>query len=382
MLFRLYKNEIEVKRVYSVKLKKNARNIGIVSDWHWKGVPYQSRFLSKCLSGKFNVHIFAYNDIKKDEDDWGYSSLVFTKKIRPWKLLRWIKNNAIKVVFFPDRLEEERVLDLCRKNCIATVMIINYETIKKEEFLVYRKYSKLWCPVKCTQDLLKKNGIRNSHFIRWGIDNNMFSPKKAKITFPIRYFHNAGYGGVEWRKNTLAVVDAFDMASKKNNKIRLILKTQKPIKEYPNVVQEIIKKNPNIIINEKDLKMSDLIKLYRSCHISILPSKWEGIGIPFIESLSIGLPVITVDAPPMNEWVKNGYNGCLAKVAKWERRHDKQILIKGAMVNVEELSKCILRLSDPGLIAKLRANAIKSVRKSKKKFIKEVERFTKKLCEK
>jgi len=382
IIFYLFKNEIEVRTVTAKALSKKGPRVGIVSDWHNTGVPYQSRFLSECLSAKHDVFIFAYNKYMKDEVDWGYKSLVFTKIIKPWKVINWIKNEGLKVVFFPDRLEDTEVLDWCKNNGVATVMIINYETIKKEEFDGYRKNTILMCPVKCTYDLLKKNGFRNLRFIRWAVDDEIFSPAISNIKLPIRFIHNAGYGGAQWRKNTLAVVEAFQAACQKNKYIILLLKTQRPIREYPEKIRKIISDNGRIRVIEKDLSIGGLIELYRSAHVSILPSKWEGIGIPFIESLALGLPVITVDAPPMNEWVKDGHNGLVAKVNRWELRKDRKLLVKGAMVDASDLSKKILNLTDQKLIEKLSRNAIRDTRGIKKKFTKEVEKLIGSICKK
>jgi len=382
IIFCIYKNEIEVRTVTSRSLSKKGPRVGIVSDWHNTGVPYQSRFLAECLSAKHDVFIFAYNKYMKDEVDWGYKKLVFTKVIKPWKVIEWIKSEKLKVVFFPDRLEEPDVLDWCRNNGVATVMIINYETIKKEEFDVYRKNTMLMCPVRCTYDLLKKHGLRNLRFIRWAVDDEVFLPEEKMIKPPVRFIHNAGYGGARWRKNTLAVVEAFNIVCRKKKDAVLILKSQKPISEYPEKVRDIINDNGRIRVVEKDLSMAGLIALYRSCHVSVLPSKWEGIGIPFIESLALGLPVITVDAPPMNEWIKNGYNGLTAGVGKWEQRNDRKLLVKGALADVDDLAKQMIKLADNRLIERLGKNAVKSTRNIKERFTKEVEKLVSSVCKK
>jgi len=376
----LYKNEIEVRTMTSRDLSKKGPKVGIVSDWHNTGVPYQSRFLSECLSGKHDVFIFAYNKYMKDEVNWGYKKLVFTKLIKPWKVISWIKREKIKVVFFPDRLEDPEVLDWCNNNGVATVMIINFDTLKKEEFDTYRKNTILMCPVKCTYDLLKKYGFKRLRFIRWAVDDEVFVPEEIMIKPPIRFIHNAGYGGARWRKNTLAVVEAFNIVCRKKKDAVLILKSQKPICEYPEKVRDIISNNGRIRVIEKDLSMAGLIALYRSCHVSVLPSKWEGIGIPFIESLALGLPVITVDAPPMNEWVKDTYNGFTARIGKWEQRKDRKLLVKGALVDIDDLAKQMLKLTDKKLIERLRKNAVKSTRNIKKRFTKETEKLIRSVC--
>ncbi len=378
-LLYFYKNEIEVKTVVSRKTARRSPRIGIVSSWARQGVPYQSRFLSKCLSVKHDVYIFAYKNFIKDEADWGYKELVYTKVIKPWKVIKWIRDRGLKVVIFPDRLEDKEVLQWCEKNGVATVMEINYETIKKEEFSHYSMYTALHCPVKCTQDLLKRFGFRNTKFIRWGIDEKMFAPAKRDVGKPVKFFHNAGHGGIEWRKNTLAVVEAFDKASRSAD-IRLVITSQKPLKDYPEVVRDIIKKNERISVMDRELEMKEMMDVYRSCDVSLLPSKWEGIGIPFLESLAMGLPVVTVDAPPMNEWVKDGYNGLLAKVARWETRKDRHLLVRAALVDINDMARKISELADPSTVRRMRKNAIKSMNGIRKKFTDLHEKMIRSIC--
>jgi Glycosyl transferases group 1 len=41
--------------------------------------------------------------------------------------------------------------------------------------------------------------------------------------------------------------------------------------------------------------------LYRDGDVCIQPSRWEGLGLPLLECQASGLPLVTTDAPPMNE---------------------------------------------------------------------------------
>jgi 1,2-diacylglycerol 3-alpha-glucosyltransferase len=378
-LFYYYKNEIEVRTVVSRIILRRGPKIGIVSSWARQGVPYQSRFLSQCLSAKHEVYIFAYKNIVKDEADWGYKELVYTKVIKPRKVIDWIKKNGLNALIFPDRLEDKEVLLWCKKNGVATIMEINYETIKKEEFSHYSLNTVLHCPVKCTQDLLKRFGFRNTKFIRWGIDEKLFSPAKRENSKYVRFFHNAGHGGAEWRKNTQAVVSAFDRVCRSAD-IQLVITSQKPLREYPEEVRRMIANNGHIKVIDRELEMGELIDIYRSCDISLLPSKWEGIGIPFLESLAMGLPVITVDAPPMNEWVKDGYNGLTAKVLRWEARKDKHLLVKAAIVDVADLARKMIDLTDAATLKRMKRNAVKSMKNSRKKFTVLHEKLIRSIC--
>ena len=52
-----------------------------------------------------------------------------------------------------------------------------------------------------------------------------------------------------------------------------------------------------------------------SADVCVAPSRWEGLGLHLYESMALGLPVITNDAPPMNEVIRDGENGLLVASA-------------------------------------------------------------------
>ena len=50
---------------------------------------------------------------------------------------------------------------------------------------------------------------------------------------------------------------------------------------------------------------------YSMVDVFCTPSRWEGFGIVFIESLAMGVVTITSNISPMNLYIKNGVNGIL-----------------------------------------------------------------------
>ena len=72
-----------------------------------------------------------------------------------------------------------------------------------------------------------------------------------------------------------------------------------------------------VIIVRRFLSREDLIMLYNSVDACIVPSLAEGFGLPIIECFAAGKPVISLNAPPMNE-INSDKTGWLVKVDKQE----------------------------------------------------------------
>ncbi|MDW8086232.1 MAG: glycosyltransferase, partial [Ignisphaera sp.] len=64
------------------------------------------------------------------------------------------------------------------------------------------------------------------------------------------------------------------------------------------------------------LERGDLYQLYRAADVYVHPALCEGFGIPIVEAMAAGKPVICVDAPPMNEHVS--WRECLVRVDRSE----------------------------------------------------------------
>ena len=129
------------------------------------------------------------------------------------------------------------------------------------------------------------------------------------------FFHSAGMGGIGLRKGTDLVVKAFDLI---NDESRLIIHSQVPKEKFGDVVN-IIDRNKNIEFIEKTVPAPGL---YYMGDVYVYPSKLDGLGLTVIEAMSSGLPVITTDCAPMNEFVIDGYNGYLVDVESYLGRGD------------------------------------------------------------
>ena len=113
----------------------------------------------------------------------------------------------------------------------------------------------------------------------------------TKYNLPGRYLLYVGT--VEERKNLLGIVKAFHIA---NIDIPLIVIGRKTDSYYKNVLSFIkTHKLSNIIFKDRILD-SELPVIYRKAECFIYPSFFEGFGIPIVEALVSGIPVITSKA--------------------------------------------------------------------------------------
>ncbi len=149
------------------------------------------------------------------------------------------------------------------------------------------------CPVSLyTKDIVNKwlndYDIKNINTVYFPhcLDNRIFRnlPIENKDIRNIQGFKFFYVGNNSYRKNVTALIDAFCNEFKEDEDVKLILKI--------NYIDDIrIKENDNIIViaDVDDLILSDI---YRTVDCCVFPSRCEGFGLPILESLMCGTPVI------------------------------------------------------------------------------------------
>ncbi|ACU07292.1 Mannosyltransferase [Flavobacteriaceae bacterium 3519-10] len=109
---------------------------------------------------------------------------------------------------------------------------------------------------------------------------------KAKYGLPDRFILNVGT--IEERKNLLNIVKAVN-----GTEIPLVVIGRKT--KYFNKIRKFLKKNKleNQVHFLENVSMDELAAIYKLADIFVYPSLFEGFGIPVIEALFSGTPVIT-----------------------------------------------------------------------------------------
>jgi glycosyltransferase involved in cell wall biosynthesis len=299
-------------------------NIGIVTTWYESGAAYVSKGFESILSTRSNVHIYARGGDKYGIGDknWDKANVTWDKKINVpittglniSQFKKWLSTNKIDTVIFNEQHWWIPIL-VCNDLGIKTGAYIDYYT--QDTIPLFACYDFLICNTK------RHFGIFSWHpqvfYIPWGTDISLFVPAagpKENKENGIVFFHSAGMN--PHRKGTDLLLLAYSGICKN---AMLVIHTQRNLKQFfPNlstVIDELVGQGRLTII-EKSISAPGL---YSMGDVYVYPSRLDGIGLTIAEALACGLPVITCDNAPMNEFV-NDSTGKLVKVDKFYSRSD------------------------------------------------------------
>ena len=164
----------------------------------------------------------------------------------------------------------------------------------------------IWVPSTFNRETFSRSGIEESklHVIPLGIDAERYNPRKVK-PLPIPGKRGFTFLSVfEWnqRKGWDVLVKAYLSAFTAGDNVCLVIKTfLDRIKEPPVAVRleryaaELgydLKDSPPIILLDNYIATEDMPRLYRAADCFVLPTRGEGWGIPFMESMACGVPVV------------------------------------------------------------------------------------------
>ncbi|OOP55754.1 MAG: hypothetical protein AYP45_12990 [Candidatus Brocadia carolinensis] len=294
--------------------------IGFVSIWFERGQSYVTKTLRDLIAQEHEAFVFArtggvYDQPMLQTDGmWAVPNLTtFPDYTIPCEIFeKWIDTNALDVVIFNEEYDW-KLVSLCKKKGIKTVTYLDYY---KDDWKSYMGlYDAVLCSTKRTFFLVKD--FCKAYYIGWGIDTELFKPRLNEENYT--FFHNAGWLGINYRKMTPAVIIAFDVLSRCNPDLTLFIHAQAELERLPPEIIPIVRNNSRITYHRETVPAPGL---YHKGKILVFPSKLEGLGLPLLEGMSCGLPAIATDAPPMNEFVQDGYNGLLVKVAQKFTRQD------------------------------------------------------------
>jgi len=186
---------------------------------------------------------------------------------------------------------------------LATVCVPMWEWFRGDQ-LEFARCTLFACPTQFTLNVVRKYGFENSVYVQWALDLDALPKRSVKGQARI-FIHNAGLIDHDDRKGTRDTIEAFKKVKRQD--LRLIIRLQK---EAP-----LPALDERIHLHVGNIKSHS--SLYEEGDVAIQPSKMEGLGFMVLEPVCTGIPVITTDYPPMNEFVQQSE---MRVQTKWFRR--------------------------------------------------------------
>ncbi|BAP89556.1 putative mannosyltransferase [Burkholderiales bacterium GJ-E10] len=157
-------------------------------------------------------------------------------------------------------------------------------------------YDEIWVPSGWGQAVLHAHGIPDERIrvVAEGVDPTVYCPEPLLH----RGFIFLSVGKYERRKSIDEIVAAFgaEFPADRYPEVRLWLKADYPL--YPHRVQELserVRDDGRIRIISGVASDETISKLYRVADAFVFPSKAEGFGLPCIEAIACGVPVIATN---------------------------------------------------------------------------------------
>ncbi|MCB8984692.1 MAG: glycosyltransferase family 4 protein [Ardenticatenaceae bacterium] len=314
-------------------------NIGIVTTWFERGAAYVSRQYRQVLQHDHNVYIYARADEYAIGDpSWDDEYVTWGKRL-PFVMgtavdlrdfRRWLVEKKIQLIIFNEQ-KWWPLVKFCNHLGIITGAYVDYYTEETVPF--FECYDFLICNTRRHYSVFSWHP--NCIYIPWGTDLLAFKPSNFEPVVPgrVTFFHSSGMS--PYRKGTDWILKAMDYLP---NEARLFVHSQGSLNEkmpqLGSLIDRLIKED-KLEVYEKTVPTPGL---YKRGDVYVYPSRLDGIGLSVPEALASGLPVITTNSPPMNEFVIPGENGRVVKIDKLVARADGYYWPQ-ALIDQESLRK-------------------------------------------
>ncbi|MEW6506542.1 MAG: glycosyltransferase family 1 protein [Bacteroidota bacterium] len=263
-----------------------------------------------------------------------YKIINYKSSILPYKLYSpfWLNYNI------PSLIKEHRIDILFSPNVLTPINKIKgvkfvsvvhdsiYKIYPEYYPFFYRLYLDFFLPISLNNsdaivtvsELSKKDITKHFHihnekiFVIPNTVSSIFNSErvsedeKSKLVFkyglPRKYLLFVGV--IEKRKNIFGILKVMDKLKEKGSKLELVLVGKSGY--YASMILPEIKKRENFIRYISFIDDIDLASIYKSSFAFIFPSYYEGFGIPPLEAMNCGIPVLSSNTSAMLEVVGNG----------------------------------------------------------------------------
>ena len=255
------------------------------------------------------------NDLPKATDKWRYTVLPSRKMWTITSLsLNLLKNRSLDVFFTPTHY----LPIFSPKKSVVSILDVSYiyfpQLFKKKDLIQLKKWTKysarksdkiLTISESSKSDIIKEYGVSGNKIevIYPGINtslpvNNKLKMEDLEKKFGIKNKYILFVGTLQPRKNIERLIEAY---SKIETDASLVIVGRRgwQFEEILNAPEKYNVKDKVLFL--ENVSDEDLPAIYRNAEFFILPSLYEGFGIPVLEAMNYGTPVITSNISSLPE---------------------------------------------------------------------------------
>ncbi len=178
-----------------------------------------------------------------------------------------------------------------------------------------------WVPSTFVTHLYTQNGVDPAkvHVIPNGVDPEFFKPGGRKFPIPsTRRFKFLFVGGTIYRKGVDVLLQAYGRAFTRVEDVVLVIKDMgtRNLYEGQGMITRIrdfaaAPNAPPLFYMDDDLSDNDMVALYNTCDCLVHPYRGEGFGLPVLEAMACGRPVIVTAGGATDDFVDDHVGHCI-----------------------------------------------------------------------
>jgi glycosyltransferase involved in cell wall biosynthesis len=259
-----------------------------------------------------------YDDIVK-EDDIQWIEMNYNRVVYDYNLLSYVKNpKQFQTMFNPNYVTPFHFSKHPQNvTTIHDLQYLHYPQFFSGSKRLFQYFSHWYTlnfskSVICISDFVKNDIIakfgkkyaEKLKKIYVPVDFTRLEVEKSK---PYAFQYILSVSAMFPHKNTITLIKAFQIFQKRTqSNVKLVLVGQNSNLKggnfdlYHQQLNEIVKQTENIVFTGY-VSDSLLGQLYQHCDFFVLPSLFEGFGIPVVEAMGLGKPVITTRCGSLEE---------------------------------------------------------------------------------
>ncbi len=214
--------------------------------------------------------------------------------------------------------------------------------IKRSHLLFFKRYTPKFLEKAksvATVSLFSRNDIlarypvsRDKINVVYSAAKEIFQPVSREVKEQVKEKYTGGKeyflytGAIHPRKNLMNLLKAFSVFKKKQkSSLKLVLAGRLAWK-YNSFIDALksYKYRDDVLLTGY-LPEEELVKLTASAYVMVYPSLWEGFGVPVLEAMRCGVPVITSSGSSMQEIAKDA--ALYADPANYHSIADQMLLL-------------------------------------------------------